>query len=208
MGYVYTSPPMEEAQYIDQLKRYYVLSNNPDKEVTHELENGNLMAIRHMDLSYGNINSRDIRFISLGFMWRLMTLNLNNNPIGDEGAYHLANGNLISLRYLYMQKTSLTDNGAISLATGNLTMIEILDLGVNYFTEKAVTAIFTENLTHLKSVRFSTNFLTIEGKEALKIFMKSHKALYPSSKLRHGSKKVQDDDIGKEKENPEKEKAK
>ncbi len=79
-------------------------------------------------------------------MTKLINLNVNHNPIADEGATKLTS--LTNLRELYLNKTDITDTSIIALSTTNMQALEILKLNSNPISESIL-----DNLGQLPALR-------------------------------------------------------
>lgn len=103
-------------------------------------------------------------------MWpNLNTLDIANNPIGDEGITHLTQSPNTALTTIDLYNTNITDEGVALLLTAPwIAQLNTLNLAHNTITNKSAQAIAQcEALRHIKTIELYKTHIDGDGIAAL-----------------------------------------
>jgi len=104
------------------------------------LKRPELAALTGLDLCFDHLDGRDAALLAAcRHLTGLKRLNLNGNPIGDEGAARLGTSpHLMGLEALHLEHCGLGPAAVNSLVTARLTRLRALDLSENFLGDDGV----------------------------------------------------------------------
>jgi uncharacterized protein (TIGR02996 family) len=157
--------------------------NKLGDEDLEELARTPLPALQHLSLEMNQLTGAAVlTLLSAPWARQLVTLDLNDNPVGDEGATRLASAEVLeNLEELCLSSSEISDQGAAALAgSPALDWLWRLDLSCNDLGSPGLRALAASS--RLEEVRLDT--VGMEDDEVHRLFEKRWDELSKDSEFR------------------------